>query len=236
LFAEPFFEMFGAKQVDSLDFSTFEGATVQHDLNQPLPASLLAKYDLVFDGGSLEHVFNFPQALKSCMEMVRPGGHFVQVSNANNFMGHGFWQISPELIYRSMNAANGFEVITVMVRELHGNGRTAGKFHIARDPDELGWRVELSNRRPTYLITIAKRTGDGPIFAEPPQQSDYQRLWDTGDGAVAPTRPPGLKANAISAIRKIIPAHVEHAIRRPFANKAYVALSDEQVMRGQFGS
>ena len=49
-FAEPFFEMLGAKHVDSLDFSTFEGATVQHDLNQPLPTALHAKYDLVFHG------------------------------------------------------------------------------------------------------------------------------------------------------------------------------------------
>ena len=234
-FAEPFFEMLGATTVDSLDFSTFEGATVQHDLNQPLPASLHGKYDLVFDGGTLEHVFNFPQALKSCMELVRPGGHFVQVSNANNFMGHGFWQISPELIYRSMSAANGYEVIAVMVREIHFNARTAGKFHLALDPDALGWRVELANRRPTYIITIARRTGDGPIFANAPQQSDYQRLWDTGDGAVAAVWRPGLKTIAIAAARKIIPAHVERALRRPFANKAYVALSEERVMRGQFG-
>ena len=237
-FAEPFFEMLGASRVDSLDFSTFEGATVQHDLNLPLPAALHAKYDLVFDGGTLEHVFNFPQALKSCMELVRPGGHFVQVSNANNFMGHGFWQISPELIYRSMSAANGFEVITVMVRELHQGGRDPdlrGRFHIARDPDALGWRVELINRRPTYIITIARRIGDGPVFADAPQQSDYQRFWDTGDGAVAPVQRPGLKTTAIAALRKVIPAHVERAIRRPFANKAYAALSEEQVMRGQFG-
>ncbi len=234
-FAEPFFEMLGAIHVDSLDFSTFEGATVQHDLNLPLPAALHAKYDLVFDGGTLEHVFNFPQALKSCMELVRPGGHFVQVSNANNFMGHGFWQISPELMYRSMSAANGFEIVAVMVRELHFNGRDAGKFHRAIDPDALGWRVELANRRPTYLVTIANRVGDGPIFANAPQQSDYQRLWDTGDGAVAALRQPGLKTSAIAAARKIIPAHVERALRRSFANKAYSALSEDQVMRGQFG-
>ena len=236
-FAEPFFEMLGAKRVDSLDFSTFEGATVQHDLNLPIPPRLHGQYDLVFDGGSLEHVFNFPQALKNCMEMVRPGGHFVQVSNANNFMGHGFWQISPELMYRAMSPANGFETVAVMLRELHQGGRNSdlkGKFHTARDPDALGWRVELTNRRPTYIITIAQRTGDGPIFAEAPQQSDYQRLWDTGDGAIAPVRT-GLKTRAIAAIRKIVPAHVERAIRRPFANKAYLALSHEDVMHGRFG-
>ena len=238
-FAEPFFEMLGSRSMDSLDLSTFEGATVQHDLNLPIPASLNSTYDLVFDGGSLEHVFNFPQALKNCMQMVRPGGHFVQVSNANNFMGHGFWQISPELMYRSFSPSNGFEIIAVMLRELHQGGRDPdirGKFHIARDPEALGWRVELINRLPTYIITIAKRISDGPIFADPPQQSDYQRLWDTGDGVRDGAVETGLKKRAIAAIRKLVPAHVERTLRAPLTNKAYVALTDEQVMRGQFNS
>lgn len=236
-FAEPLFEMLGATSVDSLDFSTFEGATVQHDLNRPLPRALHGQYDLVFDGGTLEHVFNFPVALKSCMELVRPGGHFVQVSNANNFMGHGFWQISPELMYRSMSPANGFKVVAVLVRELHQGGRNAdlkGKFHIARDPDALGWRVELINRRPTYIITIAKRIADGAVFAEAPQQSDYQRLWDTGDGVRAGVVKPSLKSRAIAAVRTVVPDHIERALRAPLANKAYVPLSNDDVMRGRF--
>jgi hypothetical protein len=237
-FAEPFFEMLGARQVDSLDVSTFEGATIQHDLNRPIPDRLKGKYDLVFDGGSLEHVFNFPVALQSCMEMVKPGGHFVQVSNANNFMGHGLWQISPELMYRSMSAANGFQVIAIMLRELHWSRRKGdrrGPYHIARDPDELGWRVELANRHPTYIITIARRSGSGPLFAEPPQQSDYQRLWDTGDGVRQGAVAASARSRAIAAIRKIVPAHVERALRHPLANKAYEALSVEDVMQGRFG-
>lgn len=239
-FAEPFFAILGAKKVDSLDFSTFEGANVQHDLNQPLPANLHARYDLVFDGGTLEHVFNFPMALKSCMELVKPGGHLVQVSNANNFMGHGFWQVSPELMYRAMSPANGYQVVAVMLRELHQSGRTPdlkGRFHIARDPDALGWRVELRNRRPTYIITIAKRTSDGSIFAEPPQQSDYQRLWDTGENVrVGAVSKGDLKSRAISLARKIVPAEVERAIRHPLANKAYQPLSNRDVLLGKFNA
>ena len=234
-FAEPFFAMLGAAHVDSLDVSTFEGATVQHDLNRPVPADLHGKYDLVFDGGSLEHVFNFPVALQACMEMVRPGGHFVQVSNANNFMGHGFWQISPELMYRAMSPENGFEIVAVMLRELRRGADLRGKFHIARDPHRLGWRVELSNRHPTYIVTIARRTGSGPVFAEAPQQSDYQRLWDTGDGVRKGAAAASARSRAIAALRKIVPDHVERALRHPLANKAYEALSVDDVMRGRFG-
>jgi len=43
-------------------------------------------YTTVIDGGSLEHVFNFPQAIANCMNMVAVGGHFIGLSPANNFL------------------------------------------------------------------------------------------------------------------------------------------------------
>jgi 2-polyprenyl-3-methyl-5-hydroxy-6-metoxy-1,4-benzoquinol methylase len=65
-------------------------------MNLPISETLRQRYSVVYDGGKLEHVFNQPQALKNCMEMVRVGGYFLQTNTANKFMGHGFWQFSPE--------------------------------------------------------------------------------------------------------------------------------------------
>ena len=236
-FAEPFFRMLGAQTINSIDYSDYESATVVHDLNCPLPPDLRARYDVVFDGGTLEHVFNFPTALKSCLEMVRVGGLFVQVSNANNFMGHGFWQISPELMYRSLSEANGFEIVTVMLRELREatpRGRLHAPYQLARDPNALGWRVELVNRRPTYIITIARRTSEVPIFATAPQQSDYERFWETGLPTAAVASGPTLRTRLIAGVRKLVPAHLERSLRPPFANKAYQRVSADAVMRGRF--
>jgi len=42
-------------------------------MSQPIDTIHKNKYDLVFDGGTLEHVFNFPVAIKNCMEMVKVG-------------------------------------------------------------------------------------------------------------------------------------------------------------------
>ena len=70
-YAESLFAHLGGERIDSLDASRYEHATLVHDLNHPLPAGLSAQYSVVFDGGSLEHVFNFPQALKSCMHSCR---------------------------------------------------------------------------------------------------------------------------------------------------------------------
>src|SRR5256885_79003 len=69
-YAEPLFHSLGAKKVSSLDASNFEGAEFVHDLNKPIRPDWAEHFDVVYDGGTLEHVFNFPVALQSCMEMV----------------------------------------------------------------------------------------------------------------------------------------------------------------------
>ena len=83
-----------------MDASSFEGATVVHDLNLPITEALKGRFDVVCDAGTIEHVMNFPTAIRNCMEMVRVGGHLILGTPANNFFGHGFYQFSPELWFR----------------------------------------------------------------------------------------------------------------------------------------
>ena len=110
-FAEEFMGILGASQADSLDISDFEGATMLHDLDVEIPKRWYESFDCVVDGGLLEHVFNFPTAIRSCMEMTKRGGHLILGTTANNFFGHGFYQFSPELFFRIFSAENGFEVV-----------------------------------------------------------------------------------------------------------------------------
>ena len=53
----------GISSLAILDYSEYEGATIVHDLNQPVPEHLHGRFDAVIDGGSFEHVFNFPVAI-----------------------------------------------------------------------------------------------------------------------------------------------------------------------------
>ena len=62
-YAESLLKSLGAELTDSMDASDYEGATVIQDLNLPISNLLRSKYTLVIDGGSLEHVFNFPVAI-----------------------------------------------------------------------------------------------------------------------------------------------------------------------------
>lgn len=172
-YAEPFLKSLGAETVDSLDASGFEGASIVHDLNVPIPNALKESFTCVIDCGSLEHVFNFPQALKSCMEMVALHGHLLMVTPCNNFFGHGFYQFSPEVFYRAAEGS-GFEV-AMQTFEIGREG-----WRDVPDPKQVRKRVLLRNDRETYLLVKAHRTELKPVLEPWPQQSDYVSAW-TGD-------------------------------------------------------
>ena len=106
-FAEPFFAFLGAEKIESLDMSEFEGANIIQDLNQPLASQYQnLRYDLTVDGGSIEHVFNVPEALRTIMTLTKVGGYTYLGHPANNFCGHGFYQFSPELMFRVFESSN----------------------------------------------------------------------------------------------------------------------------------
>lgn len=89
-FAEQLIIELGANEVESFDYSPFEGATHIHSMIIPVPDQFKERCS-VLDGGTLEHIFDFPAAIKNYMEMVEVGGYYLAINPANNF-GHGFYQ------------------------------------------------------------------------------------------------------------------------------------------------
>lgn len=172
-YAEDFFHCLGAEKVETLDASAYEGASLVHDLNQPVPAGWKSRYDVVCDGGTLEHVFNFPVALRNCMELVRPGGCLFLDAPGNNWFGHGFYQFSPELFYSAMSADNGYEVVDMIA---HAAGPQASWYRVA-NPKVIRSRVELISYSLIHLMVQARRTREAEVFRQPPMQSDYTAIW-----------------------------------------------------------
>lgn len=188
LYAEPVFKSLGAQQVSSMDISAFEGAEFIHDLNVPIPGHLKQRFDLVFDGGTLEHIFHFPTALKNCMEMVKEGGHLIIHNVINNYCGHGFYQFSPELFYRALSKENGFQVERVVIHRIGPYGR----WYEVTDPEKIRSRVELMTFSPWQILVLARRTTIGPIFEKPPQQSDYVPRWEEFSPGAKAVEPPSV--------------------------------------------
>jgi SAM-dependent methyltransferase len=179
-YADSLFETLGARELVSIDASGYEGASLVHDMNNPLPPECAARFDVVFDGGTLEHIFNVPCALRNCMELVRPGGHLVLHTPMNNWSGHGFYQFSPELFFRAFSADNGYRVERMMAYEVYPNS----PLYEVSDPAQVRSRVELAcGHHRVLLLVLAKRLHVAEIFKQAPQQWDYVEEW-----AERPTR------------------------------------------------
>lgn len=174
-YAEEFFQFLGAKDVHSFDNSDYEGATHIHNMNMLIPEQYKQQYSVVCDIGSLEHIFNFPVAIKNCMELVEVGGYFISITPANNFMGHGFYQFSPELFYSTFTSENGYKLVRLIAFE----DRPKAKWYSVNSPASVKGRITLTNSRPVYLLVIAKRIEKVVPFQSMPQQSDYISAWNS---------------------------------------------------------
>ena len=94
-YCETFFKDIGFSCVDTMDNSAYEGASIVHNLNLPIPSDS-KKYNYIFDGGTTEHVFNMPQVFENVINLLEIGGIFASAVPNNNFSGHGMYQFSPE--------------------------------------------------------------------------------------------------------------------------------------------
>jgi hypothetical protein len=183
-YGEPFFNALGGQTVESLDYSDYENADLIYDLNKPLPDSLNNRYTVVFDGGTLEHVFNFPVAIKNCMDMVRVGGHFISITPCNNQCGHGLYQFSPELFYSIFSETHGFMVkVMYLAVDITDDER---EWYEVANPQIVKSRVVFKNSSPTYLMVVARKEFDfkGELN---PYQSDYNEIWTTKKEEGAPS-------------------------------------------------
>jgi hypothetical protein len=184
-YADRFFaECLGVSRVNTLDYSSYEGADILHDLNQPVPAHLKGRFDALVEGGSLEHIFHFPVAIANLMQMTKVGGSIFASTVSNNLCGHGFYQFSPELIFRVFTAENGFELGKVIALEARYPGvelsPTSSAFEVA-DPAQVRGRVGLITRRPVLLCFKALKISEASLFSTIPMQSDYAAVWSSND-------------------------------------------------------
>jgi hypothetical protein len=194
--------------VDSLDFSAYEGASIVHDLSDPLPPEHIGQFDLAMDGGTLEHVFNFPQAMANLMKLAKVGGDVYMVGPCNNLCGHGFYQFSPELMHRVFSRSNGFEPVFVRVAKakyLSVELTTNHAVYDVQDPDTVKRRVNLISSAPVLIMSMATRVADVEPFTQKMLQSDYVSKWS---GDKAPSRLRKLK----QTVRQSLPTWLVNRI------------------------
>jgi hypothetical protein len=221
-----FHEFLDVDQLEILDNSAYENATLIHDLNLPVGDHLSQRFDVIIDGGSLEHIFNFPVAISNLIRMTKVGGTIFLANPANNLCGHGFYQFSPELMYRVFSPENGFDLRQLLFLEsdFPGVERTAVRnvYQVA-DPAQLHHRVMLQSKTPVTMLVEATRISDVQPFSESPQQSDYLEAWSRPTSLTIEDRK-RFRSRVLSAMPKFLQHQVLGRIekrRYSFANRRF---------------
>lgn len=101
------FYMLGFDKVDTLELFDDDDPTIIHDLNNPLPAELVGKYDFVLDIGCSEHIYDLHQSMKNLMDAAKPNGVVCYYLPMLGWHNECFYNFQPPLFFDAFSA-NGF--------------------------------------------------------------------------------------------------------------------------------
>lgn len=97
-----FNEILECKKIDSLDITNEEGANITWNMNDDISlggfSNLKSTYDIIFEGGTMEHVSNTNMYLKNIFYLLKPGGKYISQVPSAGLAEHGFYQFSPTFI------------------------------------------------------------------------------------------------------------------------------------------
>ena len=178
-FADTFFRKLGYESVDSMDISEFEGASIVQDLGGNLDPDLEGRFDVIYDGGTCEHIFELPTAFRHIDRMLTKGGVLIGHSPCNNWINHSYYQISPEMVYGFWEKSMGYDVLQLVLQPLSPN--FADRVVTTTNPNKTGVRPRLLGKLPVNSPIIMCYAVRKPFETRSPvkaYQTDYVKKWN----------------------------------------------------------
>jgi SAM-dependent methyltransferase len=177
-----FFRLLGFSEVVSCDYSPWEGADLHLDLNRPVPEALHGRFDVVFESGTLQYLFDIPAALRNVWALLKPGGRVVHgMLPSHNHVDHGFYMFCPTL-FHDFYSANRWRLETELFFEFepywYRSKFLSAPWKIRRYTpgclDHLSYGGFGAAQVGLFVVATktAEATGEGV-----PQQGYYQRFW-----------------------------------------------------------
>lgn len=184
-YCETFFQKLGFDSVDSIDNSDFENATIIRDLSKPMDPETAPQFDVIYDGGTTEHIFDLPTAWRNIDTMLAPGGVVIGHSPCNNWLNHGVYQINPEAVFGFWEAALGYEVLNLILQPMRP--AMTDRATTTTNPNETGMRPraldEIPPRAPLMLIYAVRKPVSGSKNGADVHQTDYKARWAGAEAA-----------------------------------------------------
>lgn len=212
-----YFQKLGFSEVCSLDYSDFEGADFAFDMNcRDVPEELKGRFDFIFDGGTMEHVFSVPNVFNNIFDMLKVGGTIIHFSPVFNHVDHGFYFFSPTL-FRDFYAANGFETKKIFLIK-QGFWRSIYSSYLENAPDHEHIRGPIGFKEGMYLFCVSKKTSasTGSVY---PSQGHYLQEWrqDSQTKSKSKFYRTSIKAKA----KRALPSFVYWALREWYVNSIF---------------
>ena len=176
------FRSLGFCESKALDYSDYEFAHYIFDLNSSeVPKHLLEAFDVIIDGGTIEHVFHIPNVLNNIYKMLRQGGRVIHLSPSSNHIDHGFYMFSPTLFW-DFYTTNKFEINSSQLFRYTPRRHNVAPWEISDYVPGCLNKVSSGGLDDgAYgICIIATKTKDstGDII---PQQGSYINIWKTTD-------------------------------------------------------
>jgi len=191
---EYLFSALGFDRTESMDASDYESADHVLDLNQvETPPEYCDRWDTIFDGGTVEHIFNVPNALANLGRMVKVGGRIVHIAPSSNHIDHGFYMFSPTLFW-DYYKANGYDVNVCQVFRYHASDPYDGKWAVSDYIPGGLTRVSMGGLDDgMYGVILIATKKEGSTYTKVPQQGLYSTIKWKGNEPDQDI--PGLKKN-----------------------------------------
>jgi len=158
-----------------LDASDYEGADVICDLNNGIPPAWDGLAALVFDPGTLEHVFDAAAVLRGIVRALPVGGVVMHHSPLAGWVDHGFWTPSP-CVFHEFYERHGFRHCLTAVADM-------GPRIADQDEDDGYWVIgagssEFRRLPPGRWVQyfVARKAEDRP-YAPPVQRRYTEGFW-----------------------------------------------------------
>jgi len=170
------FKSLGFSDVMRTDFSDFEGCDLAFDLNQAgVPEEYRNYFDVIIDGGTIEHVFHLPNSLANIFEFLKIGGRVIHFSPSSNHVDHGFYMFSPTLFW-DYYLANQFEFSSFKFFEYNRWGNTRNWVAADYEPGCLR-KISGGGLRGQFGIALTAIKTEESVSGVVPQQHRYAKTW-----------------------------------------------------------
>jgi SAM-dependent methyltransferase len=204
-----FFRSLGFLSVDSMDCNEYEGASIICNLNKDIPNDLHNRFDVIFDGGSTEHVFNVPKAFENYNKMLKVGGLVIHSLPSTGCLDHGFYMFSPTLLY-DYYSQNRWEIVDFYMISVPYESYSPWTIYKYDEPGPSLEDVEFRGRWGIFFIARKREESTSGFDIE---QHFFKKLWQNKLPHGAPDNPDHTGTGLLRRAYRMLPEKFRRAAR-----------------------